>query len=339
MIERLPLSAHTSYAELMERLRLGRVGEYPAGSSFVSKTVKGRIYWYVQMPTGGAQSRRQVYVGPDSDELRERIARHGDHRADQDDRRRLVAAIVASGAPRPDRTSAEIIQALAAAGAFRLRALLIGTVAFQTYAAHLGVRLPVTSLATMDLDIAQDFGIASNLDDTLDRPLLDILRELDPRFAPVSYAFDASRTTSYSLGERYRLDVLTTNRGAPRDEPSYLPTLGSDAVPLPFMDFLLRDPVETAVLHGGGVLVNAPSPARYAVHKLIVSRDRKVNPEKGLKDRLQSIQLIRALAEDDPYALRDAYAEARGRGEAWRKLLDEAVGLLPDDARTTLEGL
>lgn len=338
MIERLPLSAHTSYAELMERLRLGRVGDYPPGSSFVSKTVKGRVYWYVQMPTGGAQSRRQVYVGPDSETLRETIARHGEHRADLEDRRRLVAAIVASGAPRPDRTSGEIIQALAAAGAFRLRALLVGTVAFQTYAAHLGVRLPVTSLATLDLDVAQDFGVASNLDDTLDRPLLDILRELDPRFEPVSYAFDTKRTTSYSLGERYRLDVLTTNRGAPRDTPSYLPTLKSDAVPLPYMDFLLRDSVETAVLYGGGVLVNAPAPARYAVHKLIVSRDRKVNPEKGVKDRLQAAQLIHALAHDDPYALRDAYAEARDRGEAWRVLLDEAVGLLPPEARAILEG-
>jgi hypothetical protein len=337
MIERLPLSAHTSYAELMERLRLGRVGDYPPGSSFVSKTVKGRLYWYVQMPTGGAQSRHQVYIGPDSEELRETIARHGEHRADLDDRRRLVAAIVASGAPRPDRTSGEIIQALAAAGAFRLRALLVGTVAFQTYAAHLGVRLPVTSLATLDLDVAQDFGIASNLDDTLDRPLLDILRELDPRFAPVSYAFDARRTTSYSLGERYRLDVLTTNRGAPRDKPSYLPTLKSDAVPLSYMDFLLRDPIQTAALHGGGVLVNAPAPARYAVHKLIVSRDRKVNPEKGVKDRLQAAQLIHALAQDDPFALRDAYAEARDRGETWRELLDQAVSLLPADARAVLE--
>ncbi len=60
MIQRLPLSASTSYAELMERLRLARLGEFPAGSSFVSKTVKGRVYWYVQMPTGGARSRKQV---------------------------------------------------------------------------------------------------------------------------------------------------------------------------------------------------------------------------------------------------------------------------------------
>jgi hypothetical protein len=338
MIQRLPLSASTSYAELMERLRLSRLGEFPAGSSFISKTVKGRLYWYVQMPTGGASSRKQVYIGPDSDDLRERIARHGEHRADLEDRRRLVASIVASGAPKPDRTSGEIISALATAGAFRLRAALVGTAAYQTYSAHLAVRLPVASLATLDLDVAQDFGIATQVDDKLERPVLDILRDLDPRFAPVSYAFDATRTTSYSLGERYRVDILTTNRGAARDAPSFLPTLGSDAVPLPFMDFLLRDAIETAVLHGPGVLVNAPAPARYAVHKLIVSRNRRVNPEKGLKDRLQAAQLIEALAQDDPFALREAYAEARDRGETWRELLDQAVSLLPPEARAVLEG-
>ncbi|KSB88595.1 hypothetical protein AS593_22275 [Caulobacter vibrioides] len=336
MIDRLPLSASTSYAELMERLRLARFSEFPPGASFVSKTVKNRLYWYVQMPTGGAQSRKQVYIGPDSDALRERMARHGEHRADVEDRRRLVAAIIASGAPRPDRTSGEIIGAFAQAGVFRLRALLIGTVAFQTYAAHLSVRLTTASLATLDLDLAQDFGIASNVDDALEKSILEILKDCDPRFTPVSYAFDAARTTSYALGERYRVDVLTTNRGAPRDAPSFLPTLRSDAVPLPYMDFLLRDPIETAVLHGGGALVNVPAPARYAVHKLIVSRDRKVNPEKGLKDRMQAQALIRALSKDDPYALREAYAEARGRGETWRQLLDEAIGLLPEDARRAL---
>lgn len=336
MIQRLPLSAQTSYAELMERLRLTRVGEFPPGASFTSKTVKGRLYWYVQMPTSSAQGRRQVYVGPDSDSLRERIESHGQHRADAADRGRLVAALVASGAPRPDPMTARIVQALAQAGAFRLRAMLVGTVAFQTYAAHLGVRLPVSSLATQDLDLAQDFGIATHLDDTLDRPILEILRDLDPGFSPISYAFDATKTIGYALGERYRVDLLTTNRGAPRDAPSHLPTLASDAVPLPFMDFLLRDPIETAVLHGGGVLVNAPAPARYAVHKLIVSRDRKVNPEKGYKDRQQAAQLIEILAQDDPFALTEAYDEARSRGPEWRTLLDQAVSLLPEAARTTL---
>lgn len=337
MVDRLPLSAHTSYAELMERLRLARIGDFPASAKFVSKTVKGRLYWYVQMPTGGGGGRKQVYVGPDSEALQARIASHGQVRADAEDRRRLVMAILVSGAIRPDRLTGDLMTALADAGVFRLRAALVGTVAYQTYGGLLGVRMPANAIGTQDLDIAQDFGIATNLDDAVDLPLLDILRTVDPGFQAVSYAFDASKAASYALGERYRVDVLTTNRGAPRDEPSRLPTLKSDATPLQYMDFLLRETVETAVLHGSGVLVNVPTPARYAVHKLIVSRDRKVNPEKGQKDRLQAAHLIEALSLEDPFALRDAYSEARDRGAEWRRLLDEAVSLLPEATRATLE--
>ena len=52
---------------------------------------------------------------------------------------------------------------------------------------------------------------------------------------------------------------------------------------------------------------------------------------------VQATQLIHALAADDPFALREAYAEAYGRGETWRKLLDEAVSLLPETARVALD--
>lgn len=337
MIDRLPLSAHTSYAELMERLRLARIGDFPARAKFVSKTVKGRLYWYVQMPTGGQAGRKQVYVGPDSDDLRERMAAQGQVRADADERRRLVMAILISGAIRPDRLTGELITALANAGAFRLRAVLVGTVAYQVYGGLLGVRMPANAVGTQDLDIAQDFGIAANLDDALDLPLLNILRTVDPGFEAVSYAFDASKAASYALGERYRVDMLPTNRGAPRDAPSRRPTLKSDATPLQYMDFLLRETVEAALLHGSGVLVNLPTPARFAVHKLIVSRDHQVNPEKGRKDRLQAAHLIEALSLEDPFALRDAYAEARDRGPEWRRPLDQAVSLLPEAARAVLE--
>ncbi|MFY8143522.1 MAG: hypothetical protein ACOVMT_06535, partial [Caulobacter sp.] len=44
-----------------------------------------------------------------------------------------------------------------------------------------------------------------------------------------------------------------------------------------------------------------------------------------------------ALAQEDPFALREAYAEAREQGEAWRELLDQAVSMLPEPARAALE--
>jgi hypothetical protein len=41
------------------------------------------------------------------------------------------------------------------AGVFRFRAIVVGTVAYQTYSAMLSVRLPAGALQTADIDIAQ----------------------------------------------------------------------------------------------------------------------------------------------------------------------------------------
>ncbi|WJI64332.1 GSU2403 family nucleotidyltransferase fold protein [Mesorhizobium sp. C416B] len=38
-----------------------------------------------------------------------------------------------------------------------------------------------------------------------------------------------------------------------------------------FLDFLIRDPIRTALLHRSGLPVLVPSPQRYAIHKLIVA--------------------------------------------------------------------
>ena len=95
--------------------------------------------------------------------------------------------------------------------------------------------------------------------------------------------------------------------------------------------------MDAAILHDDGVLVRAPAPARYAVHKLIISRKRSQANPKRRKDLEQAQALIHALAQDDPFALREAYAEARDRGETWRQLLDEAVSLLPETAQAALQ--
>ena len=56
--------------------------------------------------------------------------------------------------------------------------------------------------------------------------------------------------------------------------PKSYPRLNTDAQPLRFLDFLIRDPEPTVILHGPGIYVHVPAPARYAVHKLIVSHRR-----------------------------------------------------------------
>jgi hypothetical protein len=334
-LRRLPLAIHTNVADLIDQLRVAQIAAFGDGASFLRRERKGRFYWYVRSrQVRGERSER--YLGPETPELLATInAAKADHSA-ADGRRMIVRGLRAAGLHAADERTARVLRVLASAGAFRLRAVVVGTVAFQTYGALLGFTLPAQAVRTGDLDIAQDYGVSVALDDGLDRSFLDVLRAADPAFAPVP-KLDPSKSSAYRTPDGYAVDVLTTSRGAGDEETSRLVALNTDATPLRFLDFLLRDPIDAVILHDDGVLVRVPAPARYAVHKLIISRKRSQANPKRRKDLEQAQALIHALAQDDPFALRDAYAEARDRGEAWQEALDQAVSLLPADARVVLE--
>src|SRR5215467_14278052 len=93
----------------------------------------------------------------------------------------------------------------------------------------------------------------------------------------------------------FRVGFLTPNEGSDSDAPQHLQALGTDAQPLRFLDFLIHDPVPAVLLHGCGVLVRVPSPERYAIHKLIVSRRRHAGAAKSDKDLQQAEALLGAL--------------------------------------------
>jgi hypothetical protein len=219
--------------------------------------------------------------------------------------------------------------------------VIVGTVAFQTYAGFLGVRLPNAAVRTGDLDLAQDYGVSVALNDALDMPLIDVLKSVDPGFAPVPSLAGPNIAATYARPGGYRVDVLTTNRGADRDEPVNLPSLQSDAVPLRFLDYLLKDTVEAAVLTRFGALVNVPAPERYAVHKLIVStmrRDTGESAVKSDKDLVQAGILVEALVakrrQDD---LANALREAVERGSGWKDRLKTATARLAEAPKAIVQ--
>ena len=75
------LIMQTTYAELLERCANAAFSEaFAEDGTFIAKTVKDRRYWYFQAGTG--ESRTQKYVGPETPELSERIARHRELRDD-----------------------------------------------------------------------------------------------------------------------------------------------------------------------------------------------------------------------------------------------------------------
>src|SRR5262245_41482921 len=132
---KLPLEVQTLYAELLERLIASQarrsIGDVPGG--FVTKTIKGEVYYYFQHSEPGG-ARRQTYIGR-RDAALERVVerfRTGSAARREDDLavQRLCAALRAGGALATDTGSARVLAGLAQSGVFHLGAVLVGTHAF-----------------------------------------------------------------------------------------------------------------------------------------------------------------------------------------------------------------
>jgi len=152
----------------------------------------------------------------------------------------------------------------------------------------------------------------------------------------VPHLIDGRRVTSYVAKGGLRVDFLTPNEGSETGEPQSLPALQTHAQPLRFLDFLIHDPDPAVVLHGPGIYVQVPAPARYAVHKLIVSRRRAAGLAKSDKDLQQADALLVVLGQKRPDELRTAWAEAYGRGPTWRQLLNQGLAVVSGSGRDWL---
>jgi hypothetical protein len=326
-----PLLMQTTYAELLDRCSATAFNEaFPEDGTFVQKTINEKRYWYFQRSS--AAGREQKYVGPETPELLEQISQHKQIRDDERERRALVSNLVrAYGLQRPVKEIGDIIVALAKAGIFRLRGVLAGTVAYQTYAPMLGARLPHSILQTGDVDIAQFENVSVAVGDQIP-PVLDVLKDVDKTFRAVRHIHEHNVTSYVSKGG-LRVDFLTPNEGRDTDAPQHLPAFQTDAEPLRFLDFLIHEPEPAIILHNAGIYVLVPSPQRYAIHKLIVSRRRQEGTAKRDKDILQSTALLEILNDKRPYELKSSWNEAFGRGRAWRQALAEGLSQIPSRTR------
>jgi hypothetical protein len=317
------LVLQTIYAELLERCATAAFNAiFTPNGAFTHKTINGRKYWYFQSTNRGERTQR--YVGPETPELLKQIENHQEARDDERERRSLVSTLVRSfGMPQPISEIGAIVEALAKAGVFRLRGVLIGTVAYQTYSAMLGSKLPISILQTGDVDIAQFKNVSVAVDDQTP-PVLDVLKEADKTFRPVP-TMHGEQVTSYAAKGGLRVDFLTPNEGADTDKPHRLPAFQTDAQPLRFLDYLIRDPEPAVILHGAGVYVNVPAPQRFAVHKLMIARRRREGEAKRDKDMRQAEALLALLLKKRRHELKSAWEEAYKRGKEWRRLLGEGL--------------
>lgn len=329
------LVAQTTYAELLERCLSSAFGQaFEGEGTFSPKTIKGRRYWYFQQPT--TAGRRQRYVGPETPELLERISHHRQRQDDERERRTLVSALTRSfGLPAPVPSIGEVVTTLAQAGIFRLRAVLVGTVAYQTYPAMLAAKLPNALLQTSDVDIAQFTEISMAIGDRT-APMLEILRGVDNTFREVPSLARGEPATSFIAKGGLRVDFVTPNTGPNTDRPRNLTALQTSAHPLRYLDFLIRDPIHAVMLHKAGVLVSVPAPERFAIHKLILALERSELVSKRDKDIAQAQSLILTLLEKRAYEIQLVWDEAFARGPKWRKLLLGGVKNMSPGARDLL---
>ena len=331
------LVIQTTYAELLERCAATAFGDaFSDDGAFTSKIVGGRRYWYFQARTEDGRS--QKYVGPETPELLKRIEHHQQTRDDERERRALVSTLVRSfGLPRPMPEIGRLVAALTAAGVFRLRGVLVGTLAYQSYSAMLGVKLASALLQTSDVDVAQSKNVSIALgDQTL--PMLEVLQGVDKTFREIPKLSQHHGATSYAAKGGLRVDFLTPNEGPDTDTPQRLHALQTNAQPLRFLDFLIHEATPAVVLHDAGIYVQSPSPERFAVHKLILSRRRPKGDGKRDKDLQQAESLFEVLAEKRAGELRSAWEEAHARGRKWRELLLEGmVDLAPSCRDLTLK--
>lgn len=333
-MQALDHSYRTLYSELAQRaLDAQFTSEFSLAGRFITQEVNGRRYWYFDTanPEGHGKTRR--YVGPVDDEaITTRVEHFKDLKADHKMRRKLVSTLVREAyLPQPDRLAGDVIQALADAGFFRLRGVLVGTTAFHVYSALLGVRLNQASMVTGDADFAQFHSISVAVQDAIP-PILDVLRDVDSTFREVPHQIDSRRSTQFRTRSGYKVEFLTPNTGSTDFDgrPTLMPALGGSAAePLRFLDFLIREPRRAVVLHGAGVAVLVPAPERYAVHKLIVASRRRNEGDSAVKadkDRAQALALLSTLIEiRQASELADAWIEARDRGNAWREAIDKSI--------------
>jgi hypothetical protein len=333
---RQPQEIQTLYAELSERL-----AAYEAARSFSSlkgnfatKKVSGGSYWYFKT-SETALGQREYSVGPDTPATRSVIEAYQKGRPAVEEIESAIARLCAmlrqGGAVATDTVSAKVISGLASAGVFQMGGVLVGTHAFLVLGNVLGVRWQ-SGMRTEDIDLLAK----PVLEVAIEQIEVDIpatLESLNMGFLPVPGLDSRKPETSFKVrGKTLRVDLLTPAQGRRDGAPVRIPRFKASAQPLEFLDYLLESPVAAPIINGGATMVKVPDPARFALHKLIVSVDRSIAMQsKAGKDRQQAAEMIEVLMADRPGDIELAVESINKRSAGWRKKFRDGLDRLPKE--------
>jgi hypothetical protein len=330
--EFFPLQVRTAYAEALERLEELEVTNLTANlasCSLLVRNIRGRKYVYAQgrLADGSA---RHAYLGPLNERSEAIVERFNKEKAkaglEHKNIDTLAKMLRSVDVPSLDPIEWRVVSALAADGVFRVGGVLVGTIAYRCIAGYLGVRFPSASAVTADVDIASTNVPVAIIPEVVCPQTA--LERLEMGFSPMLEADTALYGSRFKAGDgEFKVEFLTPLKGRDTGKRTEIRQLGIPAIPLRFLDYLIVEPVLAIALGRKPVLVRVPSPARYAVHKLIVAQERKASP-KSQKDLEQSFDLQRVLLKLDPEGLEEAFDDARQRGSGWVKRVDAGQAAL-----------
>lgn len=320
----LPDSTQTAYSSLLQKLQdsryalLGKIG-------FNKKIKNGITNWYCQY-TDISGKRKQRFIGSESDATETLKARIVSSQQAAErilaERQRMVAMVSAGGAAVEKGRPARIIQKLSDAGVFDLGGILIGSYAFSTYGNMLGVVFDESMRRTEDMDLACDTSIEIGFVNNI----REDIQEADPEMVEPKQINPWVPPYEMIAPDGFKIEFLTARRHPYDKSPVPIERFDLNAQPLEFLDYLMKETTEAAVIYNAGVLVNVPHPARFAIHKLAVSQLREAgNTEKRAKDIKQATALIEYYLEESPGALMLASDDARTRGDMLHTFIEKGI--------------
>ncbi len=338
-IQHLPNSLAVQYNELLQNC----VHPISDGSnlSFKSKKIRGKKYQYLYISIGS--TRREHYLGEETTELLDKIEDEKEKwNSDTDDRElrsRLVGMLVGGGMMALGKDEGKVISLLERSGVFLAGAALAGTMAFRAYANMLAVTWP-DSAGTQDIDIAADNHYAL----ALPRKKINLgqlILDSGLGFFEVPALRRGQPSTAFKIRNRELIvDVLAPMKGRESARPVHLEEFGTHASPLRHLDYLLQEVQPVVLLYEHGIMVNVPTPGRFALHKCVISQKRPAAlAGKAMKDRRQAEQILAVLLQDRPTDISLAYEAAKTQGDSFLKSIDSGLDLIDSDVATSVREL
>lgn len=286
------------YSSVTERANAQSHIPLHSPGSVARKTVNGKTYtyWRVYLASGKHKETSLGRAGEPATvaALEARLLESAEMRALAADVQVLRKANFAAA----DNSSALTLATLFNAGIFSHGGVLLGSHAFGGLLNSLGVRQPA-NCRTSDTDIGSVGTLTLAIPET--SSFLSILRGSGISFMTKPDRESTRPSPSYrDRGRILKVGLLVP--GIKMNEPKTLPRLRTHATGLPYFRYLVSNPVRGFVLGKDRVVpVMLPDPARFALHKLVVStlRPASYGPESD-NDRRQATVLIDALTVQFP---------------------------------------